>query len=71
VGKTSTPPDQRRLIENPPGTRGPSFPLPDGYGYGLPVVYALWLVVVAALFPACLWFSRLKQRRRSWWLGYL
>jgi len=35
------------------------------------VVYALWLVVVAALFPACLWFSRLKQRRRSWWLGYL
>jgi hypothetical protein len=35
------------------------------------VVYALWLVVVAALFPICLWFSRLKQRRQSWWLSYL
>ena len=23
------------------------------------------------LYPACLWFSRVKARRRDWWLSYL
>jgi uncharacterized membrane protein len=40
-------------------------------GHSLPVVYAIWLAVVASLYPGCLWFSRLKARRRDWWLSYL
>jgi uncharacterized membrane protein len=46
-------------------------PRPENYGYGLPVVYLVWLAVVLALYPVCLWFSRLKQRRREVWLSYL
>jgi uncharacterized membrane protein len=44
---------------------------PAGYGYSLPAVYGFWLLVVAAMYPLCLWFSRLKERRRDWWLSYL
>jgi uncharacterized membrane protein len=45
--------------------------LPAGYGYGLPVVYLVWLGVVVMLYPVCRWFARLKSRRRAMWLGYL
>jgi K+-transporting ATPase A subunit len=41
------------------------------YGYPLWVVYAMWIVVLALLYPACLWFARLKRRRDDWWLSYL
>lgn len=53
------------LSENPPT------PLPDGYGYGLPVVYAVTLAVVLVLYPVCRWFAGVKRRRRDAWLGYL
>jgi uncharacterized membrane protein len=45
--------------------------LPAGYGYGLPVVYAVWAGVVLLLYPACRWYADLKSRRRSAWLSYL
>jgi hypothetical protein len=35
------------------------------------VTYAVWAFVVAALYPICLWFARLRARRRDWWLSYL
>jgi len=41
------------------------------WGYSLPVVYAIWGCVVLALYPACAWFSKLKDRRRDWWHSYL
>jgi uncharacterized membrane protein len=44
---------------------------PEGYGYGLPVVYLVSLGVVVALYPACLWFSQLKRRYPGGWLSYL
>jgi len=44
---------------------------PPDYGYDLPVVYLIWLGVVAALFPTCRWFARVKQQRGDWWLSYL
>lgn len=53
------------LVRNPPT------PLPEGYGYGLPVVYAVTAAVVAALYPVCRWFAGVKRRRRDPWLGYL
>lgn len=46
-------------------------PRPDGYGYGLPVVYAVWILVVLILYPLCRWFADLKRRRRDPWLSYL
>jgi uncharacterized membrane protein len=44
---------------------------PAGYGLGLPGLYAVWMLVVVALYPLCRWFAALKQRRREWWLSYL
>jgi uncharacterized membrane protein len=44
---------------------------PPSFGYPLWTVFAVWLVVLVALYPACLWFSRLKRRRHDWWLSYL
>lgn len=45
--------------------------LPEGYGFGLPVVYAVTLVILIACYPACAWFNDLKRRNRSAWLTYL
>jgi uncharacterized membrane protein len=45
--------------------------LPEGWGYGLPVVYLVWAGVVLALYPACRWFAGVKARRREAWLSYL
>jgi uncharacterized membrane protein len=45
--------------------------VPPGYGYGLPVVYAVWLAVVVLLYPLCYWFAGVKRRHRSAWLSYL
>jgi uncharacterized membrane protein len=42
-----------------------------GPGYGLPVVYAVWLGVVAALYLPCRWFAALKQQRPAWFWRYL
>jgi uncharacterized membrane protein len=44
---------------------------PPDYGFGLAGVYAVWLLVVIALYPLCHWFAELKQRRRGGWLSYL
>jgi hypothetical protein len=36
----------------------------------LPVVYAIWIAVVVALYPLCRWFAGVKARRRGPWLSY-
>jgi len=48
----------------------PKFIIP-GQGYSLAAVYAVWLSVVAFLYPLCKWFSDYKQTHRDWWLSYL
>ena len=50
---------------------GSSGVYPAGYGYALPTVYAVWLLVVMLMYVPCLYFSRLKERRHEWWLRYL
>ena len=59
------------LLIAPPsmGSRSELFP-PD-YGFPLWTVYAVWVVVLLLLYPACLSFARLKQRRHNWWFTYL
>jgi uncharacterized membrane protein len=47
------------------------FFFPEGYGVGLPGVYAVWLLVIAALYPFCRWVAAVKARRRDWWLSYV
>ena len=46
-------------------------PPPAGNGFGLPVVYLLWIAVVLSLYPVCRWFAEVKRRRREAWLSYL
>ncbi|QQL49292.1 DUF1624 domain-containing protein [Mucilaginibacter ginkgonis] len=41
------------------------------WGFGLPVVYLIWIFVVAVLYFPCRWFMKVKQRRKDWWLSYL
>jgi uncharacterized membrane protein len=48
-----------------------SFFFPQGYGTGLPGVYAAWLLILVMLYPLCRWVADVKQRRRDWWLSYL
>lgn len=59
------------LLHPLPSMGGAAALYPADYGYGLWVVYALWVGVVAMLYPLCLWFARLKERRSDWWLSYL
>jgi uncharacterized membrane protein len=39
--------------------------------FTLPVVYGIWIAVVAALYLPCKWFAGVKARRRDWWLSYV
>lgn len=45
--------------------------VPANWGYGLPVVYAIWIAVLGLLYFPCRWFSKLKASRHDWWLSYL
>jgi uncharacterized membrane protein len=47
------------------------FAFPADWGFGLPIVYATWIAVVALLYAPCRWFAGVKQRRRDAWLSYL
>lgn len=42
-----------------------------GRGFGLPVVYAVWVAVLLMLYPLSSWFARVKRQRRDWWLSYI
>ena len=48
-----------------------SFFFPKGYGVGLAGTYAVWLLVVAMLYPLCKWVTAVRDRRQDWWLSYL
>lgn len=44
---------------------------PAGYGFSLPIVYLVWLAIVAFCYFPCRWFAEVKQRSKSRWLSYL
>jgi uncharacterized membrane protein len=47
------------------------FTPPPGWGFSLAGVYLWWIIVVLLMYPASVWFARLKARRDDWWLSYL
>jgi uncharacterized membrane protein len=47
------------------------FTPPPVWGLPLPVIYLLWIIVVLLMYPLCVWFAGVKQRRRDAWLSYL
>lgn len=59
------------LLHPFPSLGGPADSFPADYGYSLGVTYAVWIGVVIIMYPLCLWYSRLKARRKDWWLSYL
>ena len=59
------------LLIASPSMGGSSELFPADFGFPLWTVYSVWVVVLLLLYPACLWFARLKQRRHDWWLTYL
>jgi uncharacterized membrane protein len=44
-----------------------------GYGFSLPVVYLIWIIVLLLLFPICKWYGNYKQahQRDQKWLSYI
>jgi hypothetical protein len=46
-------------------------PAPEGYTWSLGLLYLVWAVAMAILYPACRWFANLKARRTDAWLRYL
>jgi uncharacterized membrane protein len=47
---------------------------PQALNVGLPLTYVAWILAVVSLYPACLWFSRVKASpwgRQRAWLSYL
>ena len=59
------------LFEPPPTLGTPRELFPPDYGWDLWVAYAVTAAVVATLYPLCLFYARLKAKRRDGWLSYL
>lgn len=46
-------------------------PAPDGYQWSLPLLYLVWAVAIAILYPLSRWYAGVKSRRHDGWLRYL
>ena len=44
---------------------------PADYGYALPRVYSVWMLMVTLLYPLCHWFANYRRKHRSQWIRYL
>ncbi len=50
----------------------PEWFIPQGFGFALWVVYAVWIGIVVLMYPICKWFDTYKQaHKEKWWLSYL
>jgi hypothetical protein len=52
-------------------TTAPYVSIPPGERWGLPLLYLVFVIVVAVLYFACRWFAAVKARRQEGWLRYL
>ena len=62
---TIAPMFESPTLDKYPITQVPGWPAP------LPVVYLVWITVVAILYPMCRWYAAYRQRSGAWWLSYL
>jgi uncharacterized membrane protein len=46
-------------------------PVPEGYMWSLPLLYAVFAVCVVVLYFPCRWFAGVRAKRASPWLSYL
>jgi uncharacterized membrane protein len=54
------------------GNLFPFYFLAPGEGYGLTVVYLVWIGIVVFLYPFCKWYDTYKTtHKEKWWLSYL
>lgn len=58
------------FFESPDPMHWP-FTRPPDWGFSLPIVYAIWVLVVVMMYPLCRWFAGVKRRRNDPWLSYL
>jgi uncharacterized membrane protein len=49
----------------------PYVSIPPDQRWGLALLYAVWLVAVAILYPLCRWYAQVKARRPNSWLRYI
>ena len=42
-----------------------------GWGFTLPVVYSVWLLLLAILYPMARWYADLKRQHAAWWMSYI
>lgn len=49
----------------------PFFFQPPDFGFSLPVVYLIWLLIVIMLYIPCRWYGNYKRTHQQWWLSYL
>jgi uncharacterized membrane protein len=54
-----------------PYASAPYVSMPPSQHWSLPLLYAVFVIVVALLYFPCRWFADLKASRRSKWLSYL
>ena len=46
-------------------------PAPDGYTWGLGLLYSVWVIAIALLYIPCRWYARNKGGRTSRMFSYL
>ncbi|HEX4851453.1 MAG TPA: hypothetical protein VFV08_11635, partial [Puia sp.] len=49
----------------------PQFPFRPDFGFGLVVVYLVWMLVILIMYPLCKKYNEYKNSHRQWWLSYL
>jgi uncharacterized membrane protein len=49
----------------------PYVSMPPDQRWGLGLLYVVWLVAVAILYPLCRWYAQVKARRPDSWLRYV
>jgi hypothetical protein len=49
----------------------PYVSVPPAQRWGLPLLYLVFVMVVAVLYPLCGWYARMKASRPETWLRYI
>jgi uncharacterized membrane protein len=49
----------------------PYVSIPPGQRWNLPLLYLVWFLAVAILYPLCRWYSGVKARYPESWLGFI